>query len=156
MKEMFDNLPHTGKVGCIILTDFKVFENPVYLSNTNVVFANSTMSGMGITEKEVASILEYGFGTLDNVVRKVNEADRIGFTEDEDGFPEGKQVLKQHLVRERNPEVIKLAKEHFLQRHGKLFCEVCGFDFGEHYGVIGEGYIEGHHTKPISEMGENE
>ncbi|MDM5358816.1 HNH endonuclease [Peribacillus sp. ACCC06369] len=33
---------------------------------------------------------------------------------------------------------------------------MCRFDFKEHYGDIGEGYIEGHHTKPISEMGEDE
>ncbi|WP_232713355.1 HNH endonuclease [Bacillus xiapuensis] len=26
----------------------------------------------------------------------------------------------------------------------------------EHYGEIGEGYIEGHHIKPISEMVDNE
>ncbi len=26
----------------------------------------------------------------------------------------------------------------------------------ERYGEIGDGYIEGHHTKPISEMSENE
>jgi predicted HNH restriction endonuclease len=43
-----------------------------------------------------------------------------------------------------------------LQLHGKLKCEVCQFDFKDHYGDIGEGYIEGHHTKPISEMNENE
>ena len=37
-----------------------------------------------------------------------------------------------------------------------MFCEVCGFDFKERYGDIGEGYIEGHHTKPVSEMSEIE
>jgi hypothetical protein len=156
MNKMFDTDAHTGEIGCIILTDFQVFDNPVYLSNTNVKFANSTISGMGVTEEQVTSILEYGFGTFDNVIRRVSEADLIGFTEDDEGFPEGKQVLKQHLVRERNAEVIKLAKERFFLMHGKLFCEVCGFDFREHYGDIGEGYIEGHHTKPISEMGDTE
>ena len=41
-------------------------------------------------------------------------------------------ILKQHLGRERNPEVIKLARERVLHKHGKLFCQVCGFDFKEH------------------------
>lgn len=156
MNAMFGTDTDMGQIGCIILTDFQVFDNPVYLSNIDIEFANSVISGRGITETEVNAILEYGFSTVGNVIRKLNEADRIGFTEDDEGFPEGKVKLKQHLVRERNPEVIKLAKERFLQLHGKLFCEVCEFDFKEHYGDIGEGYIEGHHTKPISEMAENE
>ncbi|UZW66372.1 hypothetical protein OC195_21410 [Priestia flexa] len=75
-------------------------------------------------------------------MRKLTEVDRIGFTEDDEGFPEGKIKLKQHLIRERNPEVIQLAKERFLQKHGKLFCEVCEFDFQQYYGELGNGYIE--------------
>ncbi|WP_276208284.1 HNH endonuclease [Gracilibacillus sp. YIM 98692] len=43
-----------------------------------------------------------------------------------------------------------------MDKHGRLICEVCEFDFMERYGEIGDGYIEGHHTKPISEMSENE
>ena len=156
MIEMFGTNTHTGQIGCIILADFQVFDNPVYLSNTNVKFANSTMSGMGITEEEVTSILEYGYSDLHSTVKKLSELDYIGVSEDDEGFPEGKQVLIQHLIRERNPEVIKLAKERFLIKHGKFFCEVCGFDFKENYGEIGEGYIEGHHTKPVSAMGETD
>ncbi|WP_235178969.1 HNH endonuclease [Bacillus cihuensis] len=156
MNEMFDTDTYTGKIGCIILKDFQVFDNPVYLSNINVKFDNGTMSGRQITDSEVTAILEYGFSTVDDVIRKLNKVESVGFTEDDEGFPEGKLILKQHLVRERNTEVIKLAKERFMQRHDKLFCEVCGFDFKAHYGDIGEGYIEGHHTKPISEMAENE
>ncbi|MED1471790.1 HNH endonuclease [Bacillus salipaludis] len=156
MNTMFGTDTPTGQIGCIILTDFKVFDNPVYLSNINIKFANSTMSGQGITDTDVNTILEYGFSSVGNVIRKLNEIDRIGFTEDDDGFPEGKVKLKQHLVRERNPLVMKLAKERFLQKHGKLFCEVCEFDFQQHYGKLGDGYIEGHHTKPVSEMEDNQ
>ncbi|MEH7483963.1 HNH endonuclease [Neobacillus drentensis] len=156
MNEMFDIGEYTGAIGCIILSDFQVFNNPIYLSNIGVEFKNSVVSGKGITEKEANLITEYGFSTIGDVIRKFTEGERIGFTEDDEGFPEGKIKLMQHLVRERNPEVIKLAKERFIQLHGKLFCEVCNFDFREHYGDIGEGYIEGHHTKPVSEMGEGE
>lgn len=156
MNEMFETDTNNGQIGCIILSDFKPFDNAVYLSEVGIEFKNSVVSGKGITETEVNIINEYGFGTVGSVMRKLNEANNIGFTEDDEGFPEGKLILKQHLVRERNSEVIKLAKERFKQRHGKLYCEVCGFDFVEHYGDIGEGYIEGHHTKPVSEMNENE
>lgn len=158
MNEMFETDTHTGKIGCIILTDFQAFDNPVILSEIGIEFKDSVVSGKskGIGDREISLILEYGSSTVGNVMRKLTEVDRIGFTEDDEGFPEGKLKLKQHLVRERNPEVIKLAKERYLQRHGKLICEVCTFDFKEHYGDIGEGYIEGHHTKPIMEMAENE
>jgi len=156
MNSMFETDSNNGEIGCIILSGFKPFLNPIYLSEVNIEFKNSVVSGKGITETDVNMIDEYGFSTIGSVIRKLTEVHRIGFTEDEDGFPEGKQMLTQHIIRERNTEVIKLAKQRFLQQHGKLFCEVCGFDFKAHYGDIGEGYIEGHHTKPVSEMAENE
>ncbi|WP_228459517.1 HNH endonuclease [Priestia megaterium] len=67
-------------------------------------------------------------------------------------FEEGEKRLKQHYVRERNPQVIKLAKEGFKAKNGRLFCEVCGFDFYTMYGEIGQDFIEGHHTIPISKL----
>ncbi|PEP90539.1 restriction endonuclease [Bacillus toyonensis] len=73
----------------------------------------------------------------------------------EEGFFEGRQILKAHLSYERNSKVIKLAKERFKQLHdGKLFCEVCGFDFSKAYGELGKDFIEGHHTVPVSELKE--
>lgn len=54
----------------------------------------------------------------------------------EDTFAEGRQILKTHLSYERNNKVIKLANARFKQLHnGKLFCEVCGFDFIRHMGI---------------------
>lgn len=156
MNKMFDTDINKGRIGCIILSDFQQFDNPVYLSEVGIEFKNSVVSGKGITENELNTINEYGFLTVKDAISRLSEVENMGFTEDDEGFPEGKLVLKQHLVRERNSEVIKLAKERFIQQYGKLFCEICGFDFSTQYGDIGEGYIEGHHTKPVSEMTENE
>jgi len=156
MNEMFETDTNNGQIGCIILSDFKLFDNAVYLSNVGIEFKNSVVSGKGISATEVNTINEYAFGKVESFMRRLNEANNIGFTEDDDGFPEGKLILKQHLVRERNSKVIKFAKEQFIQQHGKLFCEICKFDFIACYGDIGEGYIEGHHTKPVSEMTEND
>lgn len=64
---------------------------------------------------------------------------------------EGKRILKQHYVRERNPKIIKEAKKLALARNNELKCEVCGFSFFDHYGGRGKDFIEGHHKKPISE-----
>ena len=50
----------------------------------------------------------------------------------------------------------KDAKERFIKEHGKLYCEVCGFDFTEKYGELGKSFIEAHHLKPVSELKEGE
>ncbi|MBO5930993.1 MAG: HNH endonuclease [Clostridia bacterium] len=74
-----------------------------------------------------------------------------------DEYGEGKRQLKQHIVSERNPMLVQAAKKKFKQEHsGKLFCEICGFDFFSTYGDIGEDYIEVHHKKPVSKMKEGE
>jgi hypothetical protein len=73
----------------------------------------------------------------------------------EDEFPEGKIVERMHKVRERNSKVVKLAKLNFKKKHGKLFCQVCNFDFKKEYGEIGEDFIEGHHTIAVSNMPPN-
>jgi len=156
MNKMFEMDSNNNQIGCIILSNFQLFNNSVYLSEVGIEFQNSVVSGKGINETEIHAINECGFGTVESMMAKLYEANNLGFTEDDQGFPEGKLILKQHLVRERNSEVIKLAKEWFIQQHGKLFCEVCEFDFNDRYGDIGNDYIEGHHTKPISEMAENE
>lgn len=50
---------------------------------------------------------------------------------------------------ERNPINRKICLEN------KGFsCAVCGFNFKEYYGEIGERYIHVHHTVPVSSMGE--
>ena len=77
-------------------------------------------------------------------------------TQDDDYYVEGKKAFKTHIVRERNHKVIKDAKERFIKEHGKLYCEVCGFDFTEKYGELGKSFIEAHHLKPVSELKEGE
>ena len=52
-----------------------------------------------------------------------------------------------------NYKIISAAKELFKKKHhGRIYCEICGFDFYDMYGKHGEGFIEGHHKKPISQM----
>ncbi len=49
-------------------------------------------------------------------------------------FPEGKEIERKHRLRERNQAVVQSAKEAFKQKNGKLYCQVCGFDFQAKYG----------------------
>jgi putative restriction endonuclease len=80
----------------------------------------------------------------------------VDLTEDDISFPEGKKMLRQHVLRERNPKLVLRAKELFLSKHHFLFCEVCNFNFEAIYGELGKGFIEAHHIKPISELTEGE
>ena len=66
--------------------------------------------------------------------------------------PEGKIATRFHIVRERNPGLVKRKKQRELKRTGRLVCEACGFDFAERYGERGKEFIECHHTKPLSDL----
>lgn len=46
----------------------------------------------------------------------------------------------------------QLNREACIELKGTV-CVVCGFDFTAHYGPLGTGYIEVHHTTPVSSMG---
>lgn len=67
-------------------------------------------------------------------------------------FPEGRRLYRLHSVRERNPKLIREAKRLAMARDGALRCACCKFDFGATYGDVGHGYIEAHHTKPLSSL----
>lgn len=71
------------------------------------------------------------------------------------GFPEGRIKEKLHLSRERNSELVRQAKNIAMRRVGCLKCACCGFDFFTTYGEVGMGFIEAHHTKPISTLHED-
>lgn len=102
------------------------------------------------------------------LLRKVTEAIKEGFqrpeasgfggeSDEEEVFPEGRIVYRLHRSRERSKNLVQKAKEAALRQFGKLQCLVCRFDFVEKYGRLGEGFIECHHTLPLSELlGEHE
>jgi len=71
-------------------------------------------------------------------------------------YPEGKIAFVLHKKRERNPKLIKEAKQLFISKYGRLFCEACNFDFKTVYGDRGDDFIEAHHKKMVSEMKEGE
>ena len=76
--------------------------------------------------------------------------------DDEAGSHEWRKVLRTHWAHERSKALVKRAKERFKTEHGRLFCEVCEFDFFQVYGARGEGYIEVHHIVPVSELQEGD
>ena len=72
--------------------------------------------------------------------------------DDEEEGEEGQVLSRVHRYRERDTRLVKKKKSQFLKKHGLLFCECCGFDFSAKYGERGDGFIECHHTKPVSEL----
>lgn len=69
---------------------------------------------------------------------------------DEEGSVEGRIVFRQHRGRERDPSLTRRKKQAVQRQTGRLACEVCGLDFSERYGELGEGFIECHHTLPLA------
>jgi 5-methylcytosine-specific restriction endonuclease McrA len=75
---------------------------------------------------------------------------------DDDGFLEGKEAYQKHRTRERSAKLARLAKARAMKEEGRLLCKACGFDFAKRYGTVGHGYIECHHTLPVSELKPNQ
>ena len=103
--------------------------------------------------EELKSIANQIKKTISN--KKVNQKlYQIQDEEDEEvhSVKEGKVIYKLHKLRERDNKINQKKKDLYLQRHGKLDCEVCGFDFHETYGELGKGFIEAHHRIPLSEI----
>jgi len=97
---------------------------------------------------------KHKFWFLNSEIKTINQE----FFSDDDlnlEFPEGKIIEKIHKSRERNSQVIQIAKSIFKQKNGKLFCQICGFDFEQVYGEVGKDFIEGHHTIAVSDMEAN-
>ncbi|MEA2584928.1 MAG: 5-methylcytosine-specific restriction enzyme [Thermomicrobiales bacterium] len=72
--------------------------------------------------------------------------------EDEVGAAEGRILMRIHKARERKPGIVRRKKDRVLKATGKLVCEACDFDFSQTYGELGYGFIECHHTVPVSEL----
>lgn len=84
-----------------------------------------------------------------------NTLEFIETVEDLTVYSEGRLILRIREERQRSQALVDSAKRAFKAKHKRLYCEVCGFDFGTFYGDdLADGYIEAHHTKPISDSNE--
>lgn len=170
LEEVIDALTELGGTGTLKDISERVYErgvmdfnsNPYYKDRIRGTIYNHSSSGTYYKgeiggEKDVFfSVNGIGKGVwgLRNYTPELNNVD---LTEEDTAFPEGKKRLRQHVTRERNPKVIKIAKDKFKQENsGRLFCEICNFDFYETYGEIGEDFIEGHHIIPVSDLEEDQ
>ena len=104
-------------------------------------------------------LVEHDFGYLDVVdglkeTTKATEADREMIVYPEDlQISEGARRRVSATVYERSRRLRDAAIQHY-SRECSIKCEVCGFDFAEQYGELGEGYIEMHHKRPLFQYGD--
>jgi hypothetical protein len=60
-------------------------------------------------------------------------------------FPEGAKTQITVSAYERNPEARRKCIEHY-----GCVCYVCGFNFADNYGELGQGFIHVHHLTPFA------
>jgi 5-methylcytosine-specific restriction protein A len=143
------------------------FRNPhgVYMKLCNFLRFDPSYRGSGLTHgNRLEKVVWDEFSGHRDTLAKLAQAIRAGArteaamgpadagSDEESEFPEGKVLYRLHRARERNRRLATQAKKHALQQHERLFCAACGFDFERTYGPHGKGFIECHHTLPLSEM----
>mgnify|MGYP001216674918 CR=1 FL=1 len=108
-----------------------------------------------IDKKDELSLISKKIISLINSSDQINQDIDIDIDNDFESH-EGMILSRVHKFRERDQKIIRKKKEQILKLFGKLECEGCGFDFKIKYGSRGDGFIECHHIKPVSEIKENE
>jgi 5-methylcytosine-specific restriction endonuclease McrA len=98
-------------------------------------------AGQEVPSPEYSGVIDDA-STSRTRILDIDEADHI--------TTEGRRILKNHIVIERRPALIRRKKEMALRKTERLSCEVCGFDFEEKYGSVGHAFAEVHHLKPLS------
>ena len=80
---------------------------------------------------------------IEDIFEDVRHPEELGVSEYEEG-------TTQRVVINRYERKAKARKE-CLHEHGTR-CKVCGIDFGETYGDLGEGFIHVHHLRSLAEQ----
>ena len=83
MKKLYEVNLEESNIGCIILKDVEFFANEVLLSDLNIDFQNSIVSGKGISEEEVNRIIESANNiNIDKLYSNIKEENNNYLTEE--------------------------------------------------------------------------
>lgn len=161
LSRLLSKLPRHG-----VIPDPTCFRNPnaVYMKLCNFLRLDPSYHGAGLRagSKLDAEVWEEFSGDCERL-RAIAEAIKQCVLEspytilspeycENEEFREGAVLFRIHRDRERNATLIRRRKEAALRQDGTLRCEVCGFDFSRVYGPLGKGYVECHHTTPVSQL----
>jgi len=159
-------------LGGHIVTDSEKFRNPngVYMKLMNFRSIDPEYEGVGLkgssrTDKEVFEQFvgdpEYLSQMAESIKGAIAEEDPESITKFHFSAPldpgeveakEGAIMTRIHKYRERDNKIIVVKKDQFFRINGRLFCEACTFNFRERYGPRGDGFIECHHKKAVSDL----
>lgn len=127
----------------------------------NAVGYSKKWNPAGNTYRVQEDRIAVGFGDEEQLVRKIlgvalplepeEVVDDSYFMDEAEAYlaaPEGAEILRAHLKRERSRKLI----QRFKKQLREFRCSICNFDFEQVYGDLGRGFIEAHHVIPISEM----
>ncbi|WP_083922974.1 HNH endonuclease [Neomegalonema perideroedes] len=140
--------------------------NGVAMKLMNLKSLDPTASGKGLSsasrgDAEVWAAYAHRPAELAAVVARIREGLAVPpppiLEEEEEEFVavEGRLLTRLHRRRERDPKIVRRKKEQTLKARGALACAACGFDFQKTYGDLGAGFLEAHHTTPLSEAQES-
>ena len=142
------------------------FRNPnavaMKLANFASVDPNSQVRGLqagGMLDREVWQEFSEDTSRLRQLAEAIKsghmwpQASHVFSEAEEELFAEGTIIYRIHRSYERDARLVRKVKDSALAQRGTLACEICGFDFGRAYGPRGEGCIECHHVRPLSEIG---
>lgn len=140
------------------------FRNPngVYMKLCNFLRLDPDYAGTGLTagsrgDEGVWNDFVHDRDRLARLATAIREnstetSEPGSLDDSEEGASEGRVLLRQHKSRERNRALVAKKKASALARDQCLRCEVCGFVYTQRYGELGEGFIECHHTVPLSQL----
>ncbi len=134
--------------------------NGVYIKLCNFLRFDPSYTGSGLTRSGRDEQVVWDEFADDRLrLRKVAvaikenvNAPQAPADDDDEEAPEGKVLFRLHRTRERSSSLVRKKKAQVLEELGHLSCEVCGFNFSDFYGSVGEGFIECHHIVPLSEL----
>lgn len=139
----------------------EVIENKVYFEEFKPLTKNRWITGLQYSNLRGIGVPDWRTGTFryieNETVKHLNEmlnevVDYFNDPSEPFSDFEGRRKLQKHLTVERSIRLVNRFKENLVSYE----CTICGFDFFEKYGELGEGFIEAHHKIPVSSLHENQ
>jgi hypothetical protein len=92
------------------------------------------------TKRLVIRVVEFVIAIIDSLQADQDKSSRVDYQ-----ALENRQRVQRHLRRERNGHLVTLRKQL-----DNFVCQVCGFDYANQYGALGEDFAEAHHIVPLA------
>ena len=130
----------------------KIYPPKYVLSLANKFASGNELHGFKGGRQTNNFLIARGFSDIRNKKTGMRALITAESENDAEEYPEGKKSFAWHVKLERSSKLAKKVKDQRLREKKDLCCEVCGFSFKKFYGPLGIGFIEAHHTVPVSKF----